>query len=419
MIQIEAGQLGGSLRAIPSKSYAHRALIAGALAEGVSEIYFHESSEDIDYTIGILKELGARIEKIEGGLRIGTIEKKNTCPRLDLGESGTSFRLILPVATALYDTCQYRGKGRLADRPIKDLLEALQRGGVHFDSDRLPFTSRGKLKASSFELPGDVSSQYVSGLLFAAPLLEGRSEIILKSALESRAYVDITIEVLRDFGIEIEEHEGGYSLTGQAYRARNYQVEGDWSNSAFFLMAGALGQEVRLSGLKLDSSQGDRKILEILRELGAFLEVQEDEILVRRDRLQPIEVDLREIPDALPILAVGAAAVDGGVSRFYNGKRLRLKESDRLASVARMISDLGGRVVEKEEEILVYGTGGLRGGKTESFGDHRLVMAAAIASAISQNPISIENPQAVCKSYPKFFEDFIRLGGDLSGKYLW
>ena len=415
MIRVSGKNLKGNIAAIPSKSYAHRTLIAAALSDTVSKIRFNESSDDIDYTISSLKSLGARILPLdEGGVEVYPIEKLEGRPNIDVGESGTTFRLIFPVATSIYDECEFVGKEGLARRPIIELMEAMESGGVSFDSERLPFKTNGKLNSGRFKIPGDVSSQYISGLLFAAPLLDGRSEIVLTSKLESKPYVDITIDVLKDFGIQIENTENGYIVEGQGYKSiDDYRVEGDWSNAAFFLVAGALGQGITMTGLNMNSTQGDMKIVEVLRDLGAGVKLSEDSITVTKDKLFNIEVDLTEIPDSLPILAIAAAAVEGGVSRFYNGKRLRLKESDRLKSVATMIKDLGGKVEEKEEEILIYGTGGLKGGVTSSFGDHRLVMAASIASMISAGHVSIKNPEAVTKSYPGFFKDFKKLGGDI------
>lgn len=414
-IRVNGKNISGIIGAIPSKSFAHRAFIAAALADGVSEIYFDKSSDDMDYTLKCLEALGAKIEYIKDkGVRIHSIQKLTEIPFLDVGESGSTFRFLLPVATTLYNKVSFIGRGRLPDRPIKDLTDVLTEFGVKFDNEKLPFTSEGQLQAGKYYLPGDVSSQYVSGLLFAVPLLEGKSEIILKSALESIDYVNMTVAVLKEFGVKIEEEKQKYKVAGQKYISKNYQVEGDWSNAAFFLVAGAIGTEITMTGLNNLSIQGDSKIIQILKEFGADVEVSETEIKVKKNQLKPINVDLKDIPDSLPILAIAAAAVPEGVSRFYNGKRLRLKESDRLRSVAQMIIDLGGKVEEKEEELLVYGTNGLKGGKTSSHGDHRLAMASSIASMISEEAVIIENPEAVSKSYPLFFEDFKKLGGTVN-----
>lgn len=412
MIRVSGKNLKGSIEAIPSKSYAHRALIAASLSHKPSKIKFSRSSKDIDYTISCLKSLGSEILDLEeGGVEVNPIKTKDESPILDVGESGTTFRLILPLASAIYEECKFVGKEGLARRPIIELMEAMEVNGVKFSADRLPFTSKGKLNSGVFRIPGDISSQYISGLLFAAPLLEGKTEISLTSSLESKAYVDITMDILNKFGIQIKSSNGRYQVERQDYKSKDYSVEGDWSNAAFFLVAGALGHGITMTGLNMKSSQGDIKILDILEDLGASLQVKDKSITISKNKLSPIEVDLSEIPDSLPVLAVAAASVEGGVSRFYNGKRLRIKESDRLNSVATMIRNLGGRVEEKEEELLVYGTGGLKGGRTSSFGDHRLVMAASIASMISEEDVAIKNFQDVSKSYPLFFEDFEKIGG--------
>ena len=415
MIRVNGKNLRGKISSIPSKSYAHRALIGGALSDGISKIRFDRSSDDIDYTISSLKSLGAKILPTDYGVEVHPIEKVIDIPSLDVGESGTTFRLILPVATSIYHKCKFTGREGLARRPIIHLMEAMKKRGVGFDSDRLPFTTDGNLKSGEFHIPGDISSQYISGLLFATPLLGGKSEIILTSKLESKAYIDISIDVLKNFGINIELLDNGYRVEGQKYKSVDYKIEGDWSNAGFFLVAGALGQSVSMTGLNMNSVQGDMKIVEVLKNLGAKIEITKETISVSKDKLIPLEVDLSQIPDSLPILAIAATGVNGGVSRFYNGKRLRYKESDRLRSVATIIRDLGGRVEEKEEEILIYGTGGLKGGITSSFGDHRLVMAASIGSLISKEDVIIRNPEAVTKSYPDFFEDFKKLGGEIIG----
>lgn len=414
MIRVNGKKLHGEIASIPSKSYAHRAIIAAALSDKPSKILFDGTSDDIEVTINCLKALGSDITISDiGGVIVNPIVKLSEIPVVDVGESGSTFRFILPVATSIYEECKFTGKGRLPERPIEDLINVMKNSGVSFDTHKLPFTTKGKLHADTYTLPGDVSSQYISGLLLSSPLHSFSSDIILETELESKPYVDMTIEVLAEFGIEIEKRGNSYHIESQKYLATDYKVEGDWSNAAFFLAAGALGEGVTLTGLNINSIQGDRKIIEVLKSANVNIYLTEEKVVVMNSEIKSFEVDLKEIPDTLPILAVIATAAKSGVSRFYNGKRLRLKESDRLSSVANMITDLGGKVEEKEDELLVYGTGGLLGGSTSSAGDHRLVMAASIASMITKEDVIIENPRAVTKSYPKFFEDFKSLGGEI------
>lgn len=414
MIRVNGKKLHGEIASIPSKSYAHRAIIAAALSDKPAKIIFNGTSDDIEVTINCLRELGSEITRPElGYIVVNPIVKRTETPVVDVWESGSTFRFLLPVASSIYEKCRFIGRGRLPDRPIIDLINVMKNAGVSFDSDKLPFTTSGRLHAGSYTLPGDVSSQYVSGLLLSSPLHSFSSDIVLESELESKPYVDMTIEVLSEFGIEVEQGENSYHIESQKYLATDYKVEGDWSNAAFFLAAGAFGEGITITGLNINSVQGDRQIIDVLKSFNINIYLTEDKVVVMNSEIRASEVDLKEIPDTLPILAVIAAAAKSGVSRFYNGKRLRLKESDRLSSVAKIILDLGGRVEEKEDELLVYGTAGLTGGKTSSEGDHRLVMAASIASMICKEDVIIENPRAVTKSYPKFFEDFKSLGGEI------
>ncbi len=412
MITINGEGLNGSIVAIPSKSYAHRALIAAALSDSPSKLFYTGTSDDIDVTIECLRELGSEILPLdEGGVLVKPILKKVTVPILDVGESGSTFRFLLPVAASLYEECSFVGRGRLPDRPISDLMNEMKEHGVSFSSDKLPFTTKGLLKSGVFTLPGDVSSQYISGLLLAGPLLEGKTEIKLETELESKPYVDITIDVLSKFGVEVKSSGRSYIIDSQKYIYSDYEIEGDWSNAAFFMIAGLLGEGIRIRGLKMDSVQGDKAVVDVLKKMGGEIQNEKGVLVCKRSELNGTEIDLKEIPDSLPILAVAASSVANGVTKFYNIKRLRLKESDRVASVAKMIQDLGGKVKISNDELYVYGTDGLEGGVTESFGDHRLVMASSIASMISKKNVTIKNPSAVTKSYPTFFEDFTQLGG--------
>ncbi|MDX9917589.1 MAG: 3-phosphoshikimate 1-carboxyvinyltransferase [Gudongella sp.] len=412
MIRVKGNNLGGKVRAIASKSYAHRAIIGAALADGKSKIKFFESSEDIETTLAAIIALGAEVNRVEDGVEITPISKRDSTPVVDASESGTTLRMMLPVAAALYDQFRFRGRGRLRERPIIELMNAMEPMGVSFDSHTLPFECTGKLRSGKFVIPGNISSQYISGLLFATPLLDQASEIELTTKLESKAYVKMTLEILEKFGISIETTESGYKIEPQKFKPIDYLVEGDWSNASFFLVAGALGSEVTVEGLNINSIQGDKEILEILTRAGAIVTTEDGAVTVKRGELVPFDADLSEIPDMLPILAVVAAAVEKGVSTFYNGKRLRLKESDRLKSTADMIRALGGELEETEDGLIIYGTDGLNGGTTDSQGDHRIAMAAAIASVVSRDVVYIKNHEAVSKSYPGFFKDFRMLGGE-------
>ncbi|MDD7183718.1 3-phosphoshikimate 1-carboxyvinyltransferase [Peptostreptococcus porci] len=410
-MRVKPSKLEGSVKAIPSKSFAHRALICAAISDGVSQIIFDKTSDDIDATINCLRTLGAKIEKFESGVRVQGISKLDNIPIVDSKESGSTFRFLLPLASTIYGQVIFIGEGRLPSRPIKDLMDVMKHRGVEFDSECLPFKTNGLLSPGRYEISGDVSSQYVSGLLFAALNLNGSSEVIVNTNLESKSYVYITVEVMRAFGADIIEKGNSFLVNESKLKARSYNVEGDWSNSSFLLVAGAFGK-VSVNGLNKESSQGDKQILKILEDFGAEVVTSDEITVASRDR-NPIDVDLKDIPDMLPILSILAASVDGGVSRFYNVSRLRLKESDRIKSTADLITSLGGKVEERDDELLIYGTNGLAGGIVDSHNDHRIVMAAAIASTISENDIVIKNSKAINKSYPTFFDDFADLGGKI------
>ncbi len=373
-IRIEPRRIFGTVDAIPSKSHVHRLMIANFLAGG-DPLHIKHMSRDMEATAACIERL-----------------KQSEKPELDCDESGSTARFLLPVAAALKEACSFTGRGRLPGRPFEDLCVAMEAHGVTCDSHHLPMKITGRLTSGVYEIPGNVSSQYISGLLFALPLLEGRSRIALTTPLESRGYVDMTCQVLRSFGIEIIETGGGFTVPGgqQYILPEKIEPEGDWSNSAFWLAAG-----VKVTGLDIRSPQGDKAILKIIEDA---------------DFPGDFKVDVADIPDLVPITAVIGAARQGKTF-IENAGRLRIKESDRLHTVCKMIQNLGGTAIEYENSILIEGTGALTGGTVDSCNDHRIVMAAAIASIICKNPVYINDAQAVNKSYPEFFEDFKKLGG--------
>ena len=373
-IQIEPRRLFGTIPAIPSKSHVHRLLIANFLAGG-DPLQLTYMSRDMKTTASCLEALAGR-----------------ESPTLDCDESGSTARFLLPVAAALKEESTFIGRGRLPERPFEELCVAMEAHGVIFDSHHLPLHVTGKMTAGAYELPGNVSSQYISGLLFALPLLEGRSHIVLTTPLESRCYVDMTCQVLRSFGIEIIETGSGYTVPGEQTYILPEEVtpEGDWSNSAFWLAAG-----VKVTGLDARSAQGDKAIVKIIEDA----KVPGD-----------FHVDVSDIPDLVPITAVIGTA-RRGKTFIEKAGRLRIKESDRLHSVCQLIQHLGGTATEQEDSLIIEGTGTLQGGTVDSYNDHRIVMAAAMASIICAEPVVIRDAQAVDKSYPAFFEDFQKLGG--------
>lgn len=390
-IIITPGTLRGTLEAPPSKSHAHRLMTAVALAgKKISESLC--TSEDTRATFRCLNELHG------GGI-------------LDCGESGTTLRFLLPVASALGINAEFIGHGRLPERPMSALNNALRENGAVISADNLPIKVSGQLHPGVFRVPGNISSQFISGLLFALPLLDGDSEIVIEGKRESVGYIDMTLDTLRSFSINIEETPSGYKIKGpQKYiEPDSPRVQGDWSNAAFFLCAGALGGETDITGLSPDSRQSDRAIVSILKDFGADVKCG-DMISVRGNGLCGIKIDISQCPDLFPTLAAAACAALGDTI-FTNAARLRIKESDRIEAVEKMINSLGGFAESTEDSLTVRGTGMLPGGEVDSFNDHRIVMAAAIAACICENPVIIHDAQAVNKSYPNFFEDYRKLGG--------
>ena len=410
-IVIEPSPLKGEIAAIPSKSVAHRMLICAALADGPTTLRIPKTSDDIDATADCLRALGAAITVNNEDYIVEPIAQIENIPQLDCGESGSTLRFLLPVAAAAADRCRFDGHGRLPERPLSDLTDAMKEHGVSFDGEKLPFTIGGRLRGGIFRLPGNVSSQYITGLLLALPLCEEDSVIELTTALESASYIDITLSVLKTFGITVHCERNRYIIPGkQVFRSPGtLPVEGDWSNAAFFLTAAALNNDIAMTGLNPNSAQGDRKIIALLEQLGAVTQKDNGRLTLRSDELKGCTIDIQDTPDLLPVLSVAAAFAQGKTT-FINAARLRLKESDRLASSAAMIENLGGRAEVGEDELTVYGTG-LIGGTVESCNDHRIAMSAAVAATRCSKPVTILNAEAVKKSYPGFYNDYNKTGG--------
>ena len=400
---------------IPSKSDAHRAMICQALSRLTSgrscEIHCEGTSRDIEAT-----------QKCMAALLSG--EEAMYC-----GESGSTLRFLLPVMGALGHRASFYGEGRLPQRPLSPLYEQLESHGcVLTPKGSVPLTISGQLKPGNFTLPGDVSSQYISGLLFALPLLKGGSRIVITGSLQSQGYVDMTLRTMKAFGVEILPEENGYTVPGgQPYQAPDrYLVEGDWSNGCFWLAAGAFTEGgICVRGLDTASLQRDKEILFLLKNFGANVKIEEKGVCVSPGKLKGIEIDASQIPDMVPILAVIACGAEGNTV-IRNAGRLRAKESDRLTSVAQVLSGLGASIEELEDGLVISGRTAcgcgrkeadrnpqsfpLKGGRADSWNDHRIAMMAAIASLLCREKVVLTGSDAVQKSYPGFFEDLKKLG---------
>lgn len=388
MMRVSNQPLSGTVAAIASKSMAHRLFICAALSDTPAQVVCATTSKDIEATRACLAAM------------------KEGSP-LPCGESGSTLRFLLPVVAALGLEAEFHMEGRLPERPLAPLDEQMQAHGVSFSRPRQDVLQvRGRLTPGDYEMPGDVSSQFLSGLFFALPLLDAPSTVTLTTKLESAPYVDMTLSALKQFGIHIKQDENVYTIpTGRYQSPGQVVVEGDWSNAAFFLCAGALGKPVTVTGLDPESLQGDKAVFEILRQFGAKTGQTGNAFTVAPGKLRAIDIDAAEIPDLVPVLSVVAAAAEG-TTRIYNASRLRLKESDRIASVCAMIGSLGGEIEETADGLLIHGGKPLAGGRVDTFGDHRIAMAAAVAATVCTAPVEVLHPQVVEKSYPNFWEDF-------------
>ena len=411
------GSFCGEINVPASKSHMHRLIICAALCKRKTIIKNITLSQDILATLGTIKSLGGDFEITESKIIIYPIINLSQNAVVDCGESGSTMRFMLPLVSALGIDATFIGKGKLPNRPIAPLDGEMTKNGVTFIMPTenelvMPFSVSGKLNSGKFFLSGNVSSQFISGLLFALPILNSDSEIILTSPLQSKAYVDITIKTLKQFNIQIEQTENSYKIKGgQKYISpKEINAEGDWSNSAFFLCGGVLSGDLKIKGLSFKSSQGDKEIYNILKKMGADLTNKDDVIYAKKSKLKAIDIDASQIPDLVPILAV-TMALSEGKSLIYNAGRLRIKESDRLKSTTEGILNIGGEIKENEDSLLINGKQRLKGGEINSFNDHRIAMAMAIASLCCENEVIINDAMCVKKSYPNFYEDFEKAGG--------
>lgn len=405
-IQISPAPISGSIEGIASKSFAHRALICACLAKGKSEIKINTSSADIEATLNCLRNLGAVIEQngsVYSVTPINTISEKAV---IDCGESGSTIRFLLPVICALGINAEIHGSGRLPERPLSPLKEELIRMGASI-SDVFPLNVSGRISAGEFTMRGDVSSQFVTGLLMALSYLGG-GKINLLPPVQSRPYIDITLQVLRTFGADIKEENNTFYINSGNLKGCSFAVEADWSNAAFPLCMGA-----EVAGLNPDSTQGDKAIIDVLRNMGA--EIYENDGCFKADvsSLNGCRVDAADIPDAVPVIAAIAATANGETV-IFNGERLRIKESDRIKTTCEMLRSLGADISETDDGMIIRGKKSLSGGETPSFNDHRIAMAAAVAAVRCTGGVIIRNAEAVNKSYPAFFEDYNKLGGKAS-----
>lgn len=388
-VTILPGTLKGAVTPPSSKSQTHRAVLALMLAQGEGKLSNLAVSEDIQAT-----------QDCVAALKSGQPAQADGLPLLDCGESGSTLRFLIPVALAVRGGGHFTGRGRLMERPQGPYIRLFKEKGILWKQEGAYLTVAGQLEPGVYALPGNVSSQFITGLLYALPLLPGDSRIVLTTPLESRGYVDMTLDMLRRFDIKVEEQEDGFLVPGnQTYQARDLTLEADWSGAAFWYAANFLGAQVDIQGLNPDSVQGDRQIGTLYWKLA---------------RPGDVDIDLSQCPDLAPPLAA-MAAVRKGTTRFVNAGRLRMKESDRLETIARTLNTLGAKAQVGEDTLILEGLDHLEGGTVDGCNDHRIAMMAAVAAVACKEPVTILGAECVKKSYPRFWEDYTALGGEVHG----
>lgn len=419
-LKIYNNKLKGAVKIPPSKSMAHRAVICASLSKGKSIITNIDLSDDIIATIDGMKALGAKIEIKDKSLEITGLNLNEEFLEervIDCNESGSTLRFLIPISLLNDSNNRFVGRGNLGKRPLNVYYDIFKEQGIRYlyKEQELDLKIKGKLNSGEFKIPGNISSQFITGLMFALPLLNGDSKIIIEGTLESKGYIDLTLKALYDFGIDIENKDyNEFIIKGnQKYIGREYRVEGDYSQGAFFLCADAIGNEVSCKDLDINSLQGDREVIDILERMGVLFNKSEDSIIGVSKGLKSTIIDAKGCPDIIPILSV-VASLSNGRTEIINAKRLRIKECDRLSAINLELSKLGAKIYEKEDGLIIDGIYEFKGGvNVWSHKDHRIAMMLAIAATRCKEEIILDDFECVSKSYPNFFDDFKALGGKI------
>jgi len=422
-VAIQPFSLNGKVKIPPSKSLSHRAVIAAGLSYGECIIDNISMSEDIIATCEIMEKLGVDIKKLpnkiiaRGNGKPSLKGKEGVASELQCNESGSTLRFLIPIAMLTGEKVIFKGKSKLVQRTLKPYYEIFETQKIKYTTNNgnLPLTIDGSLKPGVFELRGDVSSQFITGLMYALPLLDGDSIIKITTEMESIGYIDLTLDVLSKFGVNIENNNyREFKIKGnQHFIKRDYRVEGDFSQAAFYLAAGVLGGNIECLDLNMESLQGDRVIVDIIKNMGGNITTIDGILKASKSDLKGTIIDASQCPDLVPIAAV-LAALSNGTTEIINAARVRIKESDRLKAMATELNKIGADIIEREDSLLIHGKPWLKGGIVSSWNDHRIAMAMAIASIRCTGELIIEDSSAVKKSYPNFYEDFSSLGGKIN-----
>lgn len=413
-VKLFPSTLNGEVSAPPSKSISHRAIIAASLSYGTSVISNVLFSDDINATIESMQELGVKFTKEANKLTIeGPKHLKYSHNEVNCNESGSTLRFLIPIFSLTNEKVTFIGKESLIKRPQTIYEDIFSSDGNTLDISKSKIVVNGSVKARKYFIDGKVSSQFISGLMFSLPLLKEDSEIILTSPLESIGYIDLTIDVLESFGITIIRGDNGYLISGnQLYTPQRYEIDGDYSQSAFFLVGGLISESIKINNLNPDSLQGDKEIISYIRSMNGKLIYTENGFITTNSDTEGITIDISQTPDLAPPVAL-LAALSEGTTKIVNASRLRIKESDRIKSIVKTLKKLGADIKEVEDSIIIKGIPMLEGGVTvDSFNDHRIAMMVSIASSRVKKEVILTQANAVSKSYPTFYDDFKSLGGN-------
>ncbi|MDD3225381.1 MAG: 3-phosphoshikimate 1-carboxyvinyltransferase [Clostridium sp.] len=421
-VKISPSVLKGTVSVPPSKSLSHRAIIAAGLSNGVSTIKNIMISKDITASLNCIKNLGAEISKTKVNDDIynikiaGSTNLKLENNNMDCFESGSTLRFFIPIFLVKDNNAVFKGKGKLVSRPLNEYYKIFDEQGIPYSttSGNLPLNVKGPINPGNFKIKGNISSQFITGLLFALPLLSGDSNIEITTELESKSYIDLTLDVLKDFSINItNDSYSNFSIKGnQKYKNIDYEVEGDFSQAAFWLCAGGINGNIGCSHLNLNSIQGDREIIDIIKRMGINIVNENEIVYTKTSKTISTVIDASQCPDIIPPLC-SLAALSSGTTEIINAKRLRIKESDRLEAMCTELNKLGADIKIKGDGLIIKGKSELLGGEVDSWNDHRIAMSLAIASLKCKNPVVIKNSSCITKSYPTFWKDFKMLGGKI------
>lgn len=425
VLNLKNNKLKGNIKVPPSKSLSHRAIICAALGSEKSIIENVDFSEDVMATIEAMETLGAKIIKKDNNTinvwgMFNEESKRKLVRDIDCNESASTLRFSIPISLLFNGITKFIGKGDLGDRPLDAYFDIFKEQGIKYNNveDGLNMIVKGNLKPGEFNMEGDVNSQFITGLLFTLPLLDGDSKINITKEIKSKAYIDLTIDCMKDFGVYVENKDyKEFIIKGnQSYKGRTYKLEGDYSQAAFYLVANVLGSDVGIENLNIESCQGDKSVIGILERMGVEFYKEGNTIKTKPIKeLKGTVIDGSECPENIPVIAL-AATLANGKTEIINAGSLRHKECDRIKAICSELKKLGANIEETEDGLVIEGVSELKGGvDCFSFKDDRIAMTIAIASTKCKEDITLIDYDAVSKSYPNFFEDFKTLGGLVSG----